>query len=208
VIGSTREVVGKKVRVGLLRGATILASPLTALAEVFEDAETVEADDVVEDIDEDELLRWALLLGTNILGRSSGIGEFRLFCEASPLAHSLLLRVDAAGADCCELAEGATAVMALETQNYQGSLAGSMSFDIVSSLILLLPPIEPLSSLVLLATWHSIYASRRLSQSCVNCFCDSQWVVVPKGRIRSCVGQRAQAEVVSSARIEWCCDML
>lgn len=135
VIGSTREVGGKNVRVGLLRGAVILASPLIALAGVFEEAETVEPEEVVEDIDEDELLRWALLLGTNILGRSSGIGEFRLFCEASPLGLSLLLRAGAAVAGCCWLEEGATAVMALETQNYQGSLPNNMSFDIVSSLI-------------------------------------------------------------------------
>jgi len=57
VIGSTREVVGKKVRVGLFRAAVILGSPLAALAEAFVDAEIVVPDDVVEDIEEEELLR-------------------------------------------------------------------------------------------------------------------------------------------------------
>lgn len=114
VIGSTLEVVGKNERVGLFRAATVLVSPLAALVDVVDDAETVEPEEVVEDIDEDELLRCALRLGTNILGRSSGIGEFRLFCEVVPLGR--LLDAIAAAAGCCKL-EGATAVMALENQN-------------------------------------------------------------------------------------------
>jgi len=57
VMGSTREVVGKNVRVGLFRAAVILGSPLAALAEAFVDAVTVVPDDVAEDIEEEELLR-------------------------------------------------------------------------------------------------------------------------------------------------------
>lgn len=94
VIGSTLEVAGKNVRDGLVRGAAaVLASPVAVLDGVVEEAETVEPEDAVEDIEDDELLRCALLLGTNILGRSSGMGEFRLFCEVSPFDHSLFLRV-------------------------------------------------------------------------------------------------------------------
>lgn len=33
-------------------------------------------------------------------------------------------------------------------------------------------------------------------------------LVVPKARVRSCVGQRLQPELGSSTRFGWCCDML
>lgn len=79
VVGSTLDVVGKNVRVGLVRVEAVLESMLAVLAEVVEVADKVELDDAVEEIEEDELLLWALLLGTNMRGRSSGIGEFRLF---------------------------------------------------------------------------------------------------------------------------------